>query len=320
MHLRPLGRSGLEVTALSLGSWRTFERIPREQGLAVMVAAREAGIAFLDDARYDDETGTAPIPTGYSEVVFGELFRAAGWKRDEVVVANKLWWEFWPRESAADELDASLGRMGLDHLDLVYAERPPEGLSVAEVVSSCAELVAAGKARAWGVLNWRPQLVAAAARFAEVESLPPPCAAQLPYSLAYPEHVEDEGMTAALDAAGAGVVASAVLANGALTGKYSSPGASGRLATVRDDSRREAAFRLGGELVARAEELATTPSRLAIAFALANARVSSVLFGATTPEQVSENAGAIDLLSRLEDADLVRLRALASNEPSTAEQ
>jgi L-glyceraldehyde 3-phosphate reductase len=90
-----------------------------------MRAAREAGIDFLDDARYDDRTGTAPIPTGYSEVLFGELFRAAGWPRDEVVVANKLWWEFWPRESAAQELDASLARMGFDHLDLAYSATPP---------------------------------------------------------------------------------------------------------------------------------------------------------------------------------------------------
>src|SRR4051794_2926117 len=92
-----------------------------------MRAAREAGVDFLDDARYDDETGTAPIPTGYSEVVFGELFRASGWKRDEVTVANKLWWEFWPEQDAAGELDASLARMGLDHLDLAYSEQPPAG-------------------------------------------------------------------------------------------------------------------------------------------------------------------------------------------------
>jgi aryl-alcohol dehydrogenase-like predicted oxidoreductase len=93
LQRRPLGASGIDVSALSLGSWRTYERIPREQGLAVMKAAQEYGIDFLDDARYNDETGTAPLPTGYSEVVFGELFRAAGWRRDEVVVANKLWWE-----------------------------------------------------------------------------------------------------------------------------------------------------------------------------------------------------------------------------------
>src|SRR5262245_24793503 len=110
---RPLGASGLEVSALSLGSWRTYERLSREEGVAVLKAAREVGIDFLDDARYDDETGRAPLPTGYSEVVFGEILRASGWPRDEVLVSNKLWWEFWPEQSAAQELDASLGRMGL---------------------------------------------------------------------------------------------------------------------------------------------------------------------------------------------------------------
>ena len=74
----PLGNSGLEVSNLALGSWRTYERLPREAGMAVMGAAREAGISFLDDARYNDETGVAPLQTGYSEVVFGEFFRAAG--------------------------------------------------------------------------------------------------------------------------------------------------------------------------------------------------------------------------------------------------
>src|SRR6476661_620112 len=151
---RALGASGIDVSVLSLGSWRTFERIPREQGLAVMHAAREQGIAFLDDARYDDETGNAPLETGYSEIVFGELFRAAGWNRDEVVVANKLWWEFWPRQSAAQELDGSLARMRLDHLDLVYAAEPPDELPIADVVGAVSELIAAGKTRAWGVLNW----------------------------------------------------------------------------------------------------------------------------------------------------------------------
>ena len=69
-----------------------------------MRAAREHGINFLDDARYNDETGSAPIPTGYSEVLFGELFRAAGWDRDDTIVSNKLWWEFWPDQNADEEL------------------------------------------------------------------------------------------------------------------------------------------------------------------------------------------------------------------------
>ena len=87
---RRLGSSGLEVSGLSLGSWRTYERLPAETGVAILRAAREEGITFFDDARYNDETGRAPLPTGYSEVVFGNLFRAAGLRRDDVVVANIL--------------------------------------------------------------------------------------------------------------------------------------------------------------------------------------------------------------------------------------
>jgi len=311
MEHRPLGASGIEVSALSLGSWRTFERVPRETGVAVMAAAREAGIDFLDDARYDDETAEAPLRTGYSEVVFGELFRATGWNRGEVVVANKLWWELWPAQTAAEELDGSLERMGLDYLDLVYSERPPEGVSVAEVVVAVSELIASGKARAWGILNWRPELVAAAVRFAEVEGLPAPCAAQLPYSLAYPELVEADAMFAVLDAAGARVVASAVLANGALTGKYAAGDSDGRLSESLDDPTRQKALGIGRRLREPADRLQTTPSRLAIAFALANHRVASVLFGATSPEQVVDNVGALELLHRMTDAELAELRALA---------
>src|SRR5690349_8416491 len=130
MTPRRLGASGIEITPLALGSWRTFERMSFDDGVAVMRAARDAGINFLDDARYDDETGTAPIPTGYSEVRFGELFRAAGWRRAETVVSNKLWWEFWPEQSAAAELDGSLGRMQFDYVDVIYANPPPAALDV----------------------------------------------------------------------------------------------------------------------------------------------------------------------------------------------
>src|SRR5689334_19723953 len=130
---RPLGSSGIEVSALSLGSWRTYERLPTAAGIEIMSAARNQGITFFDDARYNDETGRAPIPTGHSEVVFGTIFRAAGIRRDEVIIANKLWWEFWPRQNAMAELNESLQRMGLDYIDLIYAGPPAPGMSVADL-------------------------------------------------------------------------------------------------------------------------------------------------------------------------------------------
>ena len=152
-----LGCSGLHVSRLALGSWRTYERIDRGQGIRVMQAAREVGINFLDDARYNDETGQAPLPTGYSEVVFGELFRAAGWPRDDTIVSNKLWWEFWPDQSPAQELAGSLARMHLEHVDLIYSEVPPDGVRLEDAIDMITGLIRAGTARAWGTLNWTPE-------------------------------------------------------------------------------------------------------------------------------------------------------------------
>ena len=294
MERRPLGASGLEVSRLSLGSWRTFERIPREDALAVTRTARENGFNFLDDARYNDETGTAPIPTGYSEVLFGELFRAVGWDREDTVVSNKLWWEFWPEQSAAAELDGSLSRMGFDYVDLIYANPPLDDLPIPEMVASVAELVAAGKARAWGIINWEAAPFGEAARAADEQGLPAPCAVQLPYSLVRRDWLETDEMTALLSASGAGVVASFVMAGGVLTGKYDA-GQNGRAAGEIDDPRFAAAREQGSRLRALAAEVGTGPAALAIAFALSNPAVATVLFGATSPAQIAENMAALEV-------------------------
>ena len=307
---RPLGSSGLEVSLFALGSWRTFERIPREQGLAVMRAAREAGITFLDDARYNDETGHAPIPTGYSEILFGELFREAGWVRDEVAVSNKLWWEFWPEQDAAAELDGSLGRMGLDHIDLIYTMQPPDGLTIGQLVVQVAALVSSGRARAWGVGNWPADQLAEAVHAARSLGVPPPAAAQLPYSLVRPDWVQDPMMEAVLADADIGLVASYVLAGGTLTGKYLH-GESGRAAA--DDTDAAVAGKQRAAAVAElAREWNTSPASLAFSFALSHSRLSSVLFGATSPEQVRENVASLEVFESLDDDQRQRLNALAS--------
>jgi aryl-alcohol dehydrogenase-like predicted oxidoreductase len=311
MPTRALGASGLTVSRLALGSWRTFERISRDQGVAVMQAARDAGITFLDDARYNDETGTAPLPTGYSEVVFGELFRAAGWPREHTIVANKLWWEFWPEQTAAQELDASLGRMKLDHVDLIYAEAPPDGLDVASAVEQVVGLIDAGKARAWGVLNWTADQVLEAARIADMQGLPAPAAAQLAYSLVTREVVEDDQLIRSLAAANTAVVASYALAGGLLTGKYDTD-AAGRHPDALTNPQLAAGVAAGRELAALAAELQTEPAALAIAFPLLNPVVASLLFGATRPEQVRTNLAALDLVETLDDEAFARLRAIGA--------
>src|SRR5215831_10173682 len=267
---RPLGASGVQVSVLALGSWQTYERIPRETGAAVLTLARESGVDFLEVARYNDQTGTAPLKTGYSEVVFGEIFRAARWPRDEVVIANKLWWEFWPEQGAAQELDASLGRTGLDHFDFLYSDPPPEALPMEEVVAAVGELVTSGKIRAWGIVNWPAHRIAEACRVAAAQGVPGPCAAQLVYGLVRRSVVEEPEMAAALSSCGASVVASWALAGGVLTGKYAAPGASGRYGGALDMPRVQPALRAVESLRAMATELGTTPAALAIAFALAN--------------------------------------------------
>ena len=304
---RPLGSSGMDVSALSLGSWRTFERLPPETGVAILRAARDEGITFFDDARYNDETGTAPIATGYSEVLFGELFRGAGLRRDETVVADKLWWEFWPEQSAAGELDASLQRMRFDHVDLIYANPPPAGLEVADLVAGVGALVAAGKARAWGLVNWPAELCGQAVEAAGALAIAPPCAVQLPYSLAQRSWVEDPAMQQALTRSGAGVVASFCLAGGALTGKYRSGAAAGRLAGTLTEPRFAPAIAAAGELAGLAESLHTTAAALALAFPFTNPDVASVLFGATSTEQLRANCTAVALWEQLDPDDIAAL-------------
>lgn len=309
---RRLGTSDVEVSVLALGSWRTYERISREEGVAVMNAARESGIDFLEVARYNDELGTAPIPTGYSEVVFGEVFRASGWPRDEVTIANKLWWEFWP-QTPREELAASLERTGLDHFDFMYSDPPPPDLPLTEAVPLAAELVTSGLVRAWGIVNWQANKVAEAGRIAHELGVPAPCAAQLPYSVVTRQWVEDQAMQDALDLCGASLEASHVLAGGVLSGKYAQADATGRMAGSLDDEQSQRALAAAEGLAEVARDLATTPATLAVAFALAYERTATVLLGTTSPDQLRENVAAIEVAERLTDEHIATLRALPAD-------
>jgi aryl-alcohol dehydrogenase-like predicted oxidoreductase len=308
--LTALGRSGLQVSRLALGSWRTYERISRDEGVRVMQAAREAGINFLDDARYDDETGHAPMPTGYSEVVFGELFRAAGWRRDDTIVSNKLWWEFWPDQSPAQELAASLARMRLDHVDLIYSGALPDGLELDDAVEEITGLIRSGAARAWGTFFWSPEQMDRAWRIADREGVPGPTATQPPYSLVDREIVGDPGMRRLAADRGVAIVASYTLAGGVLTGKYDQDPGAGRAAGTLEQPRVAPAVAAGRDLAALAGDIGADPASLAMAFALLDPSVTTVLFGATRPEQVRANLGALAVAGRLTPEERDRLAAI----------
>jgi L-glyceraldehyde 3-phosphate reductase len=305
---RTLGNSGISVSIMSLGSWRTFERIDRDAGLAVMSAARDAGIDFLDDARYDDETGTAPIPTGWSEVVFGELFRAAGWRRDDVTVANKLWWEHWPEQDAAAELDGSLARMGFDHVDVIYALPASTAPSVAVVVEQVAGLIASGRARAWGTGMWPGRLIAEALDVCAATGAPAPVAAQMACSLADHRQSSDPEILAALDRGGIGLVAAHVLAGGTLAGTDVSGG------TRRAAGDRSPVAERGNDIAGPLGELAGSwgvpAAHLAFAYALGHPNLASVLLGASRSEQIRDNVAALATFDSLDARQRAAVEAL----------
>lgn len=309
-----LGASGIQVSRLALGSWRTYERIGPDRGLRVMTAARDAGITFLDDARYNDESGIAPIPSGYSEVIFGELFRAAGWRRDGTVVANKLWWEFWPAEGPDQELAGSLSRMRFDYVDLIYSDKLPPGLPVEDAVGLISGLIQAGTARAWGALNWDPAQIELAWQAAERSGVPGPVAAQPPYSLIHRAAVENPAMQRLAAERNVAVIASYTLAGGVLTGKYDADPDAGRASGLLDSPQVAPAVSAGRQLAALARETGRSPASLAIAFALLNPAVAAVLFGATRPEQVTANLSALAAAETLSPGERRRLAAVGIGE------
>jgi aryl-alcohol dehydrogenase-like predicted oxidoreductase len=306
---RTLGKSAMLVSPIALGSWRTFERMEREDAERLLAHALSHGIDFLDDARYDDETGSAPLASGYSEVLFGELFRAVGADPQAVSVSNKLWWEFWPEQSAVAELEGSLERMGLERLALLYSSTLPGDVPVPVAVEQLAEVLATGRVDAWGVVNWSAEALAAAGREASALGLAQPCAVQLPYSLARTDWVEDPAMERALADTGASLIPSAVLAGGALSGKYAE-GQTGRLTGEPDSAARRRAFELGAALRAPARRLGVSAATLAIAFTLRHPRTAATLIGATRPEQIDDALAAVELAGQMSETNARQLRDL----------
>jgi aryl-alcohol dehydrogenase-like predicted oxidoreductase len=183
-------------------------------------------------------------------------------------------------------------------------------MEVADLVADVGGLVDAGKARAWGLVNWPAGLCGQAVAAAASLAIAPPCAVQLPYSLVQRSWVEDATMARALTAAGAGVIASFCLAGGVLTGKYRSDPTTGRAAGTLAEPRVAPALAAAGELARLAGTLQTTAAALALAFPLTSPAVTSVLFGATSTQQLRANCAAVELRERLGPEDIARLRRI----------
>ena len=306
MEYRNLGRSGLKVSALSFGSWVTFNT-QLDTGLAkeCLSAARDAGVNFFDNAE-----GYA---AGQSERIMGEAISELGWARHSYVVSTKLYWGLHDevnmkntlnRKYLSQAIDGSLERFGLDFVDLVFCHRPDPHTPIEETVWAMSDMVSQGKALYWGTSEWSAAEIMAAYAIADRHHLHKPLMDQPQYNLFWRDRVEKE-YARLYDEIGLGLTTWSPLASGLLTGKYLGGIPEGSRATLpgyewlKHMLTDEAKNAKVAEMKAIADELDITLSQLSLAWCLKNPHVSTVITGASTPEQVVENMSAMDAVPLL---------------------
>ncbi|MDX2109116.1 MAG: aldo/keto reductase [Verrucomicrobiota bacterium] len=325
MQYRRLGKSGLKVSALSLGSWVTFGgQIGDDVAEALMIKAYEGGVNFFDNAEgYAD---------GRSEIVMGKVLKKTGWARDTYVVSSKVFFGAAPwgqkrpnqtglcRKHVFEACDAALQRFQLDYLDLYYCHRPDPETPIEETVFAMNHLIAQGKVFYWGTSEWSVAQIQEAVAIAKANHLIAPTMEQPQYHLFCRGRVEEEYAPLYASANGLGTTIWSPLASGLLTGKYNNGiPADSRMSIehmgwLRDGLQATLTERLGQikELAALAKELNVSLPCLAIAWCLANPQVSSVILGASKVSQLEENLKAIDVLPLLTSEVLARMDAIVS--------
>jgi len=317
MPYRRLGRAGLQVSVLSFGSWVTFGD-QMDVGLAAdcLAAARDAGVNFFDNAE--------AYAGGESERIMGQAIARLGWPRHSYVVSTKLFWGIHEgvnmrntlnRKYLAQAIDGSLERFGLDFVDLVFCHRSDPNTPIEETVWAMSDMVSSGKALYWGTSEWSADEIRAAWDIADRHHLHKPVMEQPQYNIFWRRRVEQE-YARLYDDIGLGLTTWSPLASGLLTGKYvdgipegsraSLPGYSWLRDLLTDRSRNEAVKAIAG----LAAELDCTTAQLAIAWCARNPHVSTVITGASRPEQVVENMGALAVIDRIDDKLVHRIDEL----------
>lgn len=313
MQYRRLGRSGLKISAVSLGGWLTFGSQVDEAGVrAVVAAAVEGGVNFIDLADV--------YAKGEAERVFGQAL--AGFRRQDLVISSKA---FWPmsdnvndrglsRKHLFESVDGSLRRLGTDYLDIYFCHRFDEETPVEEVVMAMDDLCRQGKILYWGTSVWSAAQITEAALTAKALGAHPPRVEQPRYNL-LDRHIEPEIMPAC-QAQGLGIVCWSPLAQGVLTGKYNASFPAGSRAADLDWVRKqitEDQLARVRRLSSLADDLGVPLGRLALAWCLRQDTVSSVITGARTPEQLRENLAAAELV--LDSGALERIEAIIEPAP-----
>jgi len=318
MEYRNLGKSGLQVSALSFGAWLTFgDRALEKINEELMHIAYEAGINFFDNAE-----GYAG---GMAEEVMGDILKRANWRRDSFIVSSKVF--FGAGHNGPNQIGLSnkhvieachgaLKRLKVDYLDLYYCHRPDPKTPIEETVWAMNNLIAQGKVLYWGTSEWSAEQIAYADTFARDYRLRGPTMEQPQYNLLRRRRFEEE-YAPLYKKPGIGTTIWSPLASGLLTGKYNdSIPAGSRLDKeewLRSDMAGEVWTRTRTmlmELGKIAASLGVPQSTLALAWCLKNPNVSSVILGATKTEQLKSNLLALDAASKIDTALKLRMDKL----------
>lgn len=321
MQYRRLGRAGLQVSELSLGSWVTYHnQVDTKAATEMLAAAFNAGINFFDNAEV--------YAQGESEVVMGQAFKALGWNRLDYIVSSKFFWgltrdgvtttnrkDTLNRKYLMQAVDGSLKRLQLEHIDLIYCHRPDPHTPIEETVWAMSDIIRQGKALYWGTSEWSAADIRAAWEIAERHHLHKPVVEQPQYHLFHRRKVEQE-FARLYDDIGLGLTTWSPLASGLLTGKYragipaGSRGALDNMAWMREQLQDKAKNDAVGQLAGIAAELGCNTAQLAIAWANRNPRVSSVILGASRIEQLRDNLGALAVTPKLTPDVVERIDAI----------
>ncbi|MGD0873907.1 MAG: aldo/keto reductase [Acidimicrobiales bacterium] len=318
MPYRRLGRSGLKVSLLSFGSWVSFgNQIDDDLAVRCLEAAREGGVNFFDNA--ENYAG------GKSEAIMGRAIKTLGWERRDFVVSSKFFWGIYDSPNMANTLnrkylmqavDASLERFGLDFLDLVFCHRADPQTPIEETVRAMSDIVSSGKALYWGTSEWAAAEIVAAIEIAERHHLYKPVMEQPQYNILQRRRVELE-YARLLEDYGIGLTTFSPLGAGLLTGKYiegipqNSRGALAGFEWLRPNFEDAANNEKVRALKAIADDLGCPLAQLAIAWCARNPKVSTVITGASSVEQLKENLRSLEVLERLDDDVMRRINEVA---------
>ncbi|KAL8403496.1 hypothetical protein RB594_008668 [Gaeumannomyces avenae] len=315
MSYRRLGDTGLHVSALGLGGWLTFGgHVENEKTFAIMKQAYDCGINFFDTAeRYAG---------GQSEIVMGQAIKKFGWKRNDIVISTKggangevlINNHGLSRKHIIEGLRASLQRLDLEYVDIVYAHRPDRLTPMEETVRAFNHVIEIkGWALYWGTSEWSADELAEACGIAHRLGLVPPVVEQPEYSVLARDKVERQ-FQRLYSRFGIGLTTFSPQKFGLLSGKYNdspdAPPAGSRFAEGNDKFVNYMRGQYGNaswrenigkvvKLKPIANRLGITQSQLALAWCLKNDNVSSVITGASRPEQVVENCQALKALDKL---------------------